>query len=206
MRHSDALDKLNTALAKCQGEIESPKKSGSVDYTSKQGRIKFGYSTLGDLKEVSRKPLSDNGLSIIQPLSGSGKDVVVTTRLSHSSGQWIESDFSMPAMDIKPQTIGSIATYVKRYSYAAMLNIPDCDDDDGQAAAGLGTQKPANNNPNYDSTNNNHKQIFFRKAQSMGITDIEQIKKMSEAAGSRDDVKLSDIEGFINWISEQKPG
>lgn len=207
MRHSESLDKINTALAKCLGEIEPPKKSGSVDYNSKKGRIKFDYSTLGDLKEVSRKPLADNGLSIIQPLSGREKDVVVTTRLSHSSGQWIESDFSIPAMDLQPQTIGSIATYIKRYSYAAMLNIPDCDDDDGQAAAGLGTPKKqdANKNPNYDSSDNNHKQILVKKAHSMGITDMDYCKKIHHEAGKRDDVKLSDIESFINWFAEQNP-
>lgn len=142
---SEHLNELADALAKAQGEMEPAKRSGMVSYVSRGSKITFNYATLDDLKYCSKKALSSNGLSIIQPVccNGNGNTVIVATRLLHSSGQWIQNLFSITAIDSNPQSIGSATTYAKRYSYAAMLSIPDQQDDDGQAAAGIHGTKPS---------------------------------------------------------------
>jgi hypothetical protein len=63
--------------------------------------------------------------------------VHLTTRLLHTSGQWIEDTASSPLPKADPQGVGSATTYLRRYALAAFLCITQ-EDDDGEAA------RPAN--------------------------------------------------------------
>jgi hypothetical protein len=59
--------------------------------------------------------------------------VIVTTRLMHSSGQWVEASGRMKPMKNDPQGVGSAITYARRYGLQAIAGIP-AEDDDGNAA------------------------------------------------------------------------
>jgi len=50
----------------------------------------------------------------------------------HSSGQFMESSFSIPAPKNDPHTYGSLVTYCRRFSLQSVLGIP-AEDDDGNA-------------------------------------------------------------------------
>jgi len=66
---------------------------------------------------------------------------MVTTLLAHSSGEWMESDLTLPADQenkFNAQTVGSAITYTRRYALLGMLNVSAEDDDDGNAAVGGG--------------------------------------------------------------------
>lgn len=128
--HTPELDKLAMALAKAQAQIKPPV------FDAKNPHFRSQYLTLHGVIECARKPLADNGLSVVQMLNGHGESLTVRTMLLHSSGQWLSC--SCPVIfgrGTGPQAAGSGITYAKRYSYASLLGICGSDeDDDGEAA------------------------------------------------------------------------
>lgn len=132
---------LAAALAKAQGSFPAIKKEhvAKVRGESKHGEpveFSYGYADLADILDAIRKPLSENGLSIIQPIVPSDPEhVLLVTRLLHSSGQWIESAYPIDVYE-KPQEMGSAITYARRYALTALLGIAAEEDDDGQTAQG----------------------------------------------------------------------
>lgn len=126
------LNELFTALALCQGEIENANKSVENKF------FKSSYADLAEVINAAKLPLSKNGLSIVQLPSFDAGVVSVKTMLCHKSGQYIESVISTPIAKQDPQSIGSAITYMRRYSYSAMVGIAQ-EDDDGNKAAGNDT-------------------------------------------------------------------
>ncbi len=132
---SESIAALSEALAKAQGAFGPLKRSRTVDYVTKKGmKIKYSYAELADVLDVIRKPLTDNGLAILQPASIADGHVVVTTMLTHASGEWISSDLSMDCTDTSPQEQGSALTYARRYGLSALVGIASEDDDDATIA------------------------------------------------------------------------
>ena len=98
--------------------------------------FKMQYADLASVWEACRKPLSDNGLSIVQTLD----DGKVETILLHTSGQYVSSVLAFTAKEQTSQSIGSAITYARRYALSALVGICP-DDDDGEAA--MGRSEPA---------------------------------------------------------------
>jgi hypothetical protein len=92
--------------------------------------FKSKYADLAAIFDAARKPLSANGLAIVQTIG----DGVLHTRLLHTSGQWIASEHPLP-MSGRPQEIGSALTYARRYSLSALIGIAADEDDDANAAS-----------------------------------------------------------------------
>jgi hypothetical protein len=134
---SQEIAELAGALSKAQGAFPRVTKGKTADAVT----YSYSYADLADILEAVRKPLSDNGLAIIQPPVVAGEDVVLVTRLLHASGQWIESTFPVDMFE-KPQETGSALTYARRYAASALLGIAAEEDDDGKAAQG-GTKRSA---------------------------------------------------------------
>jgi len=136
---SASVAHLAQALVKAQLAMRPAKKSSENPY------FKSSYADLSAVWEVAQKPLADNGLAVMQPISSTvdGRSVHVTTLLVHVSGEWVSSTFTLtPKADkaepfISPQALGSAVTYGRRYALAAMLGIVS-DDDDGEGAEGRG--------------------------------------------------------------------
>ena len=59
--------------------------------------------------------------------------LVLYTRLTHSSGQWVQSVYPVTASG-KHQEIAASLTYAKRLSLSAIVGVSGEDDDDGNAA------------------------------------------------------------------------
>ena len=98
--------------------------------------FKSSYADLAEVWAVIRKPLTDNGLSVIQ-LPGWDKEtarVTLRTILFHTSGESISSTLSLRPKEDTPQAIGSAYTYARRYALAAMVGVVQ-EDDDGQEAS-----------------------------------------------------------------------
>lgn len=146
MKTSDTLEQLATALAAAQGGFVSAAKNRDVDVNSEKANYTFGYATLDAVLDMARPHLSSNGLSFVQsvdeeaaPLPEQPYNVIprLTTRLMHSSGQWIESSLRMQVERGGNQGIGSAITYMRRYGIMALLGISTAtDDDDGNAGDG----------------------------------------------------------------------
>jgi len=130
MLKSDAINELATALAKTQGLLKSASKDSTNPF------FRSNYADLASVWEACRKPLSDNGLSVIQTLDIKDNVSVLETTLLHSSGQFITSFLSITPKEQTPQAIGSAITYARRYSLAAIVGIVADEDDDAESAMG----------------------------------------------------------------------
>lgn len=144
MRHSEQINELAAALAKAQGEFTAAERDYTAKVeTRKGGSYSFNYADLAAYLDVCRKPLTENGLAVVQSPTALGNVVTVTTMLCHASGQFIESDpfpltvaFKEPGEVATPQEIGSAVTYARRYALSAILGMASEADDDGNTASG----------------------------------------------------------------------
>jgi hypothetical protein len=130
MEKSEALEKLGEALAKAQGQIQDAKKDSDNPF------FKSHYADLASVWEACRKPLSDNGLAVIQSIEVKEGKRFVSTMLLHSSGQFIASELDLTMKEETMQSIGSAITYARRYSLSALVGVAPDDDDDGEGAVG----------------------------------------------------------------------
>ena len=142
MRSSETLTKISPALVKAINAIEGVKKGADNPF------FKSKYANLESVIEAAHGALEANGLAVMQgPGPMDGNCITLTTRLIHESGEWIETDFSLPAGKMDPQAAGSAITYARRYSLMAMLCIPAVDDD-GEASMPRTTKPGEPKNPN----------------------------------------------------------
>lgn len=134
MNKSESIGALAAALAKAQGQIKGAMKDSENPFFHSK------YADLSAVWEACRKPLSDNGLSVVQ--TGDFELSVGTfflhTTLLHSSGEWIGGEIPVKPVKDDPQGLGSAMTYARRYGLAAIVGVAP-EDDDGNAASG----KPA---------------------------------------------------------------
>ncbi len=139
MRTSDTISELASALAKAQGAFENPTKDREVTVKPKDQSkqpYKFKYATFTAVVDAVRKPLADNGLSFIQFIDSDSQGFLITTRLLHASGQWMEFDTPVFVDQSGAQAFGSGITYAKRYALSTMLGVTADEDDDANAAEG----------------------------------------------------------------------
>lgn len=128
VRRSESIAALAAALSKAQGEIAG----ASKDKTNPHFKAK--YADLASVWDACRSALSKNGLAVMQPASANGPSVTVTTILAHTSGEWIEGELTMTALQNTPQGIGSCLTYARRYALASMVGVAPEDDDANEAS------------------------------------------------------------------------
>lgn len=139
----DNTSEVANALASFNLEMENIAKNAKNPF------FKSSYLDLSAIANTVRPLLAKHGLSVVQyPIDDENGRISVNTVLLHKSGQRIE----FPGIWVKPsklgdvQVLGSIITYLKRYSIAAILFVAGCEeDDDGEKAVGRGesTQQPA---------------------------------------------------------------
>lgn len=136
----DNADEVAAALANFNLEMENIAKNAKNPF------FKSSYLDLSAIANTVRPLLAKHGLSVIQyPIDDENGRISVNTVLLHKSGQKIE----FPGIWVKPsklgdvQVLGSIITYLKRYSIAAILFVAGCEeDDDGEKAVGRGESAP----------------------------------------------------------------
>lgn len=130
---SAEINEISAALSEFQGSLEQPKLEKEVKVKTKVGPgYSFKYADLSACARAAAPGLKEHGLSISQIIS-EGK---LITLLSHKSGQWFKSELFLPAQSTDYQAFGSAITYLKRYSYCAILGIVADTDDDANYACG----------------------------------------------------------------------
>lgn len=135
MRTSETVGAIAAALSKAQAKFTPPKKDKTADIKSAKGNYSYHYSDLASLIDAIRGPLSENEIAYLQPTSYADGHLLLTTRLMHSSGEWIESDYPLSLYD-RPQEQGSAITYARRYALGTMVGLAPEDDDGAAAQAG----------------------------------------------------------------------
>jgi hypothetical protein len=126
MQTSDSIQAIAAALVGFHKEV------GKIPKDAKNPFFKSKYASLSGILEVISEPLTNNGLSIVQFPEGENG---LTTRLCHSSGEWMEATYSMKPSKDDPQGRGSTITYQRRYAVGAILSLNIDEDDDGNAAS-----------------------------------------------------------------------
>lgn len=130
MTTSDQINELGAALAKAQKAIKGAKKDSDNPF------FKSKYADLAAVSDACREQLADNGIAVVQtPSATDDGRVSVTTMFVHTSGQWIQDTLTVKPKDDGPQAMGSVITYLRRYSLAAFAGVAP-EDDDGEAAEG----------------------------------------------------------------------
>jgi hypothetical protein len=137
VKHSEQINEIAAALAKAQGQIKNAKKDSANPF------FKSTYADLAAVAEACRPQLAANGIAVVQaPSASEDGRVSVETMLLHSSGQWMSETVSVKPKDDGAQALGSVITYLRRYSLAAFAGVAP-EDDDGNAAVGHGNTTKA---------------------------------------------------------------
>lgn len=130
-RHENGIAALNDALAQAQAKFPAIKRDKTVSVKTKDGgSYSYSYAPLDSILDAVREPLTENGLALVQMLDGKG----IRTELRHSAGGVIGATFPLPHVPEKPQELGSMLTYLRRYAIVSILGIAPEEDDDGAAA------------------------------------------------------------------------
>lgn len=141
---SDSISKLVEALAKAQLKFDPVLKD------NENPAFRSKYADLATVIGATQPHLAAEGLAVIQmPHAEFGTDdaklLTLTTMLAHSSGEFLTSDLTLPAMmreRFDAQSVGSAITYARRYAWSAMTGVAQ-EDDDGNKAAGVGSKEAA---------------------------------------------------------------
>ena len=127
MKQSESIKNLAEAMAQAQGSMGAAIKGNSNPF------FKSKYADLGSVIQAIKPHFAANGLSYVQFPVSANNAVGVTTRLMHSSGEWLEQEYFIPLGKMDAQSVGSCLSYARRYSLQAIAGIP-AEDDDGNAA------------------------------------------------------------------------
>ena len=137
MRTSEQVEKIAAALLAFQKEVTPPPKEQVNPY------FKSKYADLPSLLAHCKDLMTKNGLVFVS--------VGLTSRIMHTSGQWIEGDFALDTKALtttiapdgatetkgmSAQQVGAAESYGRRYGFQGLLGICAEDDDDGNAASG----------------------------------------------------------------------
>lgn len=129
MRTSDQINEIAKAMAVAQGEMTPASKSSTNPH------FKSKYADLAAIWEAIRPSLRKNEICVWQDVTSTEIGIAVTTRLTHSSGQWVEfGPLEIPLFKRDAQGVGSAISYGKRYALGAALGVVSDEDDDGNAA------------------------------------------------------------------------
>jgi ERF superfamily len=141
MKTSETISKIAVALLEAQKGITFATK----DVVN--GHFKSKYADLSSVVDAVKPSLNDSGIAFVQSAGPSDDSKLhLTTRLIHTSGEWIEDTLVMPLPKQDPQGFGSAMTYARRYALAAITGLYQ-DDDDGNAGSGIQKQEYKNPAP-----------------------------------------------------------
>lgn len=188
---SESIGTLAAALAKAQGEIENAK------FNRVNPHFKNKYADLTAIFDAVRSPLSKNGLAVTQTIEVRETGMILSTKLMHSSGEWLGSEYPLP-VSARPQEFGSALTYAKRYSLASIVGVSADEDDDANAAQGNGAQRTT-------LPKAKARDIYAKlQAEIDGATDVAALRQWGTEAKERIEVMPSDWQDHLRLRFQEK--
>lgn len=184
---SSSIVELAAALVKAQAAMEGAKKENKAIVTGTTART---YADLASVWEAVRKPLTDNGLGIVQWPRTAGNGVEIETTLLHTSGQFMSDVLWVPANKMDAQGLGSAITYGRRYALMAVTGIAPVDDDGEDAVKGLGSAssggefRPAGRRPLPPAVQRQDRAAQTAEAQRDGLTANPKKETAPPASGA----------------------
>jgi hypothetical protein len=131
MKTSESVKQIAPALVAAQLKIKHAVKD------AKNPHFKNDYATLESVIDATKDELLKQNIVVIQSVGTK----ILTTRLQHTSGEFIEEESELILVKNDMQGLGSSITYMRRFQLSAMLNLAQTDDDGNNAA--LKTKKLA---------------------------------------------------------------
>lgn len=199
------LNELFSALAKAQTEMTNAAKNVDNAY------LKSKYADLSSVMDAAKPHLAKHGLCVIQRMITQEGELYLQTILGHSSGQSIESTVKVEVKESVGNNqktnymhaLGSSLSYLRRYSYAALVGVAvGTNDDDGNDSMPAG-YKPEAKKP-------------VEKAAVVALIDTNELKLIEDMIGEDVDLlndvlakakisKLADLpaarfQGLMNWL------
>ena len=134
MQTSEQINEITVALLAVQAQV------GHVKATH-AGNVNNRYATLAEVIDTVRPSLIEHGIAVVQSpdMLAEQRLVTLTTRLIHTSGQWIQGTACAPAPEPNAATnpvqmVGSAIRYLCRYGLEAMVGVAEEAADDADAA------------------------------------------------------------------------
>ena len=125
---SKEVDKIFPALVNFHKEVETIKMTGINPFFSSK------YASLADILSNINPVLAENDLFVMQIPTNKGNDeMLVHTRIMHSSGQYVKADTVSVRKVKDPQQIIAFSTYMRRAAISALLSLCFDTDDDGNS-------------------------------------------------------------------------
>jgi hypothetical protein len=126
---SPVIGEIAKALALAQGEMKNAAKTSANPF------FKSKYADLAEVRDACLPALNSHGIAVVQGPVTRRQRAGVRTMLAHTSGEWMACTALATPKDEGPQSYGSVVSYLRRYSLAAMAGVAT-EDDDGNAAEG----------------------------------------------------------------------
>jgi ERF superfamily protein len=177
------------------GELqEVPRKQ-----TANAGTYSYKYAELGDVLSHVRPVLTRHGLAVWQIPEVDQAEVVVTTIVTHTSGD--ERSFPPLRLPAGPtaQAIGSAITYARRYDLMSILGLAT-DDDDGATA---GTRPDPD--PTVLETFNALTGLDPSAQAKLRQLATEHNRKLTQAGLASDPAWLAVVRGVVNARTVDTP-
>src|SRR6516164_6609381 len=128
-RSSETIGAIATALAKAQAELSNPEKTLTASIPARGGERIFRYASLATGLDLVRKCLGQHEIAVVQSTALDQGQIMLTTLLVHSSGEWISSLWPVcPAAEPSAQIKGAALTYARRYALFTLVGIAGEDD------------------------------------------------------------------------------
>lgn len=179
MQTSESIKEISAALVFFHSIVPKIAKDANNPF------FKSKYASLSGILETISDPLVKSGLAIVQlPENENG----LTTRLLHTSGEWMEATYTMKPKQDTPQDRGSAITYQRRYAVGAILSLNIDDDDDGNAASGrIDKKEVVKETPNKKNTPTEEEKALLRNlVYSSILEDDKRLKTIARINGCKD--------------------
>ena len=128
MKTSENTELINTALAQARSEIKAPAKDSVNPYYGSR------FASLLNVEDAILPALNKSGITIIQAPEFDNVGPLLTTRLIHQSGQYIESTVRLCVGKADAQGWMAALSYARRGCLQSLLCVCAMDDLDGEDA------------------------------------------------------------------------
>jgi hypothetical protein len=129
VRRSLSIANLAGAMVKAQTELKNPPKD------SVNPHFKSKYADLATVRDAVIPVFVKHGLAVMQLPCEMDDAPALTTLVTHTSGEWLETTIKLRPGKMDPQGVGSALTYARRYALQSVAGVAAEDDDDGNAAS-----------------------------------------------------------------------
>src|SRR3972149_2107296 len=137
-RAGEARRAFSAAIAAAKADIKPILKTRNVGFSSGKGSTNYDYEGLDDIANMVDPALARNGLSYRHRALQAGNNLKITCVLTHKDGHFEETTLGanndQSGNKNAIQAVGSVATYLQRYTLKLALGLATTRDNDAQGS------------------------------------------------------------------------